>query len=66
MHNGVEWESDTIRKFKEIDDGLAFNAFEWSKRNGEEYIAFISDGLINSALDFCDACLENIWFSTLD
>lgn len=66
MHNGVEWESDKIRKFKQIDDGLAFNAFEWSKRNGEEYIAFISDDLINSALHFCDACLEHIWCFTPD
>lgn len=66
MHNGVEWDSDKIRKFKQVDDGLAFDAFEWSKRNGEEYIAFISDELINKAIQFCDACLEHVWFSTLD
>tara|TARA_Y100000766_G_scaffold280889_1_gene291461 strand:+ start:872 stop:1741 length:870 start_codon:yes stop_codon:yes gene_type:complete len=66
MHNGVEWESDKIRKFKEIDDGLAFNAFEWTKRDGEEYIATISDELINKTMQFCDACLEHVWFSTLD
>ncbi|CAB9495352.1 hypothetical protein [Alteromonas macleodii] len=66
MHNGVEWDSDKIRKFKQVDDGLAFDAFEWSKRNGEEYIAFISDELVNKAIQFCDACLEHVWFSTLD